>query len=60
MSRSLILLSIIFIISGCGMMGSNSKKDTTLATSLNTDSNITDSSTLIATDDGNSAIVQMS
>jgi len=54
MNRSLILLSIIFIISGCGMMGGNSKKDTTLATNLSIDSNITDSSTLIATDDSNS------
>jgi len=44
MSRSIILLSIIFIISGCGMMGGSSKKDTTLATSLNTDSNVTDDS----------------
>jgi len=54
MSRNLILLSIIFIISGCGMMGSNSKKGTTLATNLSMDRNITDSSTLVAIDDSNS------
>jgi len=53
MSKNLILLSIIFIISGCGMMGSHSKKNTTLATSLGMDRNITDSSTLIATSEGN-------
>jgi len=44
MKRNIILLGIIFIMSGCGMMGSSSKKDTTLATSLNTDSNITNDS----------------
>ncbi|MCK4441960.1 MAG: hypothetical protein KAU90_08125 [Sulfurovaceae bacterium] len=41
MSRNIILLSIIFIINGCGMMGGNSKKDTTLATTLDMDSNRT-------------------
>jgi len=54
MNRSIILFTIIFIISGCGMMGSNSKKNTTLATNLSTDSNITDSSTLIAIGEDNS------
>ncbi|MCK4442129.1 MAG: hypothetical protein KAU90_08970, partial [Sulfurovaceae bacterium] len=41
MSRNIILLGIIFVISGCGMMGSSSKKDTTLATTLDIDSNRT-------------------
>jgi len=54
MNKSIILFTIIFIISGCGMMGSNSKKNTTLATNLSTDRNITDSSTIIATEDNNS------
>lgn len=41
MGKNIILLGIIFIMSGCGMMGSSSKKDTTLATTLNIDNNNT-------------------
>ena len=51
MKRNIILLGIIFIMSGCGMMGSSSKKDTTLATSLNTDSNINNDSNSTNTND---------
>ncbi len=50
MLKNIILLIFIIVLSGCGMMGSNSKKDTTLATStVNTDLNsTTDSDNLIA------------
>ena len=54
MRKNIIFITIIFIISGCGMMGSSSKKDSSLAstsenTIANLDLNSSDSSTQLAT-----------
>jgi len=47
MVRNIFFLTFIFIISGCGMMGGNSSKDTSLAT---TDLNSTDSGSVMIAD----------